>query len=514
MVLRTAPTVSLYKHLLRNLPKRWQLVAYQTAVIILTFIAYTSYHLAKRSFSIVKPELECHKTTNNSCERWVPFEDTDKNKYLFGLLDSTFLVSYALAIFVSGYLAEQTNLRIYLSIGMVLTGVSTCLTGLAYYLNIHSLSFFVLFQIITGITHSTGWPCVVEAVGVWFPERHRGFIMCTWNCHIFLGNILGSLVAGAFVNTNWGLSFIVPGIIIASVGVVIFVFLIPHPSHVDFHEHNKQPSSSSASSSSSLCVDTLSNHDPFQKTVEEEVEPKAIGIWGALKIPGVVEYAFCLFFAKLVSYTFLFWLPYYIVNTPIDGIKYDSKKAAHWAILFDIGGACGGIIAGLMTDITHKPSIVNVIMLLSAGPSLYMFYFYGTTNVTLFIACMIISGFFVNGPYALITTAVSASLGTHKCLKGNVKAMAVVTAIIDGTGSLGAALGPLLAGVIASSSNSWVDVFYMLIISDTLAALLLSRQFVHEIKEVYLDSMKRLSRSNSGRVSNNTESEPLLNPTE
>lgn len=31
---------------------------------------------------------------------------------------------------------------------------------------------------------------------------------------------------------------------------------------------------------------------------------------------------------------------------------------------------------------------------------------------------MMTAGFFVNGPYALITTAVSADLGTHKSLAG------------------------------------------------------------------------------------------------
>lgn len=50
---------------------------------------------------------------------------------------------------------------------------------------------------------------------------------------------------------------------------------------------------------------------------------------------------------------------------------------------------------------------------------------------------LIIVGVFVNGPYALITTAVSADLGNHRCLEGNSKAMATVTAIIDGTGSIG-----------------------------------------------------------------------------
>lgn len=34
------------------------------------------------------------------------------------------------------------------------------------------------------------------------------------------------------------------------------------------------------------------------------------------------------------------------------------------------------------------------------------------------ISLMMIAGFFVNGPYALITTAVSADLGTHESLAG------------------------------------------------------------------------------------------------
>jgi len=48
-----------------------------------------------------------------------------------------------------------------------------------------------------------------------------------------------------------------------------------------------------------------------------------------------------------------------------------------------------------------------------------------------------VTGAMVNGPYSLITTAVSADLGTHPCLHGNAKALATVSAIIDGTGSIG-----------------------------------------------------------------------------
>lgn len=50
--------------------------------------------------------------------------------------------------------------------------------------------------------------------------------MGLWNSHTSVGNILGSLIAGYWVSSNWGLSFIVPGIIIAVMGVVCFLFLI------------------------------------------------------------------------------------------------------------------------------------------------------------------------------------------------------------------------------------------------------------------------------------------------
>ncbi|CAI0404838.1 unnamed protein product [Linum tenue] len=92
---------------------------------------------------------------------------------------------------------------------------------------------------------------------------------------------------------------------------------------------------------------------------------------------------------------------------------------------------------------------------------------------------MLITGMFVNGPYALITTAVSADLGTHSSLKGNSRALATVTAIIDGTGSVGAAIGPLLTGYI--SATSWSAVFTMLMGAAFVAGLLLTKLVIAEV---------------------------------
>lgn len=99
-----------------------------------------------------------------------------------------------------------------------------------------------------------------------------------------------------------------------------------------------------------------------------------------------------------------------------------------------------------------------------------MYDYIGSTGLAINIVLLLIAGLLVNGPYALITTAVSAELGTHPSLGNNSKALSTVTAIIDGTGSIGAALGPLLAGLVSHWAG-WHNVFYMLMIASMLVLL-------------------------------------------
>jgi OPA family glycerol-3-phosphate transporter-like MFS transporter 1/2 len=111
---------------------------------------------------------------------------------------------------------------------------------------------------------------------------------------------------------------------------------------------------------------------------------------------------------------------------------------------------------------------------------------------------MLLTGMLVNGPYALITTAVSADLGTHSSLKGNSRALATVTAIIDGTGSVGAAIGPLLTGYI--SAKSWSAVFTMLMAAALVAGLLLTRLVVAEVAAKIAESRSQGSPASKAQA--------------
>lgn len=147
--------------------------------------------------------------------------------------------------------------------------------------------------------------------------------------------------------------------------------------------------------------------------------------------------------------------------------------------LFDVGGVVGGILSGHISDRLDVRAITAASFTYCAIPALYLYRTYGHISMSVNIILMLIVGTFVNGPYALITTSISADLGTHQSLKGNSKALATVSAIINGTGSIGAAIGPVLTGYL--STWSWSAVFTMLMLSAFVAGLFLTKLVVAEV---------------------------------
>ncbi|KAG8374648.1 hypothetical protein BUALT_Bualt10G0017900 [Buddleja alternifolia] len=163
------------------------------------------------------------------------------------------------------------------------------------------------------------------------------------------------------------------------------------------------------------------------------------------------------------------------------------KSAGNLSTLFDLGGIIGGVLAGYISDKLKARATTAASFLYASIPAMILYRRYGSMSQFMNIVLMMIAGLFVNGPYALITTAVSADLGTHSSLRGDSRALATVTAIIDGTGSIGAALGPLLTGFL--SSKGWDAVFMMLIVGAFAAGLLLAHLVVNEIKEKFSKPM-------------------------
>uniref|UniRef100_A0A6M2DZD8 Sugar phosphate exchanger 3 n=1 Tax=Xenopsylla cheopis TaxID=163159 RepID=A0A6M2DZD8_XENCH len=390
-------------------------------------------------------------------------------------------------MFFSGFVAERVSLRYFLSLGMILSGLLCYMFGLAKTLNIHYLWYFIVVQVLGGVIQSTGFPSVVTLVGRWCGRSKRGLIFGIWNSHTPIGNIIGTLIAAHFIEDDWSLSFLLPGALTGLVGFIIFLFLVDHPAKVQIvidakglyhrveNDHDSSNESDNSDSQSQLFTqeDSPMLEERADRSTEESgQDKKAVGFLKALIIPGVIEYSLCLFFSKLVSYTFLYWLPNYIQNATTMG----AKKSADLSTLFDVGGIAGAVLAGVISDLSGRSALTCGGMLILAVPTMLIYERWGSINMTMNIGMLLLCGALVNGPYALITTSVSTELGSKT--KGDAHALATVTAIIDGTGSLGAAVGPLLAGVV--SQGGWERVFYMLMVSDILALFMLIRLIVKD----------------------------------
>ena len=126
--------------------------ARRTGTLFLTYLIYALYHMSRKPISIIKNSkvfLDCGKensTNPGKCSSWISeingLTKNEATEYL-GLLDTTYLLSYAFFMFLSGMVADRMNLRHFLSIGMFMSGAYTFMFGFAHIINIHSIWYFI-----------------------------------------------------------------------------------------------------------------------------------------------------------------------------------------------------------------------------------------------------------------------------------------------------------------------------------------------------------------------------------
>ncbi|GMH44465.1 hypothetical protein BSKO_12417 [Bryopsis sp. KO-2023] len=478
--------------------KKFGLQTYRNLVIGLTFLAYASYNAARRPISIVKPVLHhpeksggawCGGTSPAAIDskeptpEWKPFNG-EKGQMRLGDVDLAFLSAYAVGGMISGHIADQVDPRHFLLIGMLGSGAASILVSFGYFKNIHNTWFYVLGQILSGLFQSTGWPVVVAIVAHWFTKGKRGLAMGLWTAHSPLGSIVGSLMSASVLTYGWGWCFLLLGLLIAAAGVFIWCFLVVHPADVGLAEpkiNALERKGGDGVAEDSIRAPLLPASDSFSTA---NAQPKSIGFFRAWCIPGVLPFALSLFCSKLVAYTFIFWLPFYATSTCIQGRSLSVEEATALSTIFDVASAIGALLTGYLSDLTQSSASVSTAFALLAIPSLYLYNLIGHVSLWLNAVLLLLTGICVHGPFALITTAVSADLGSHESLQHNERALSTVTAIIGGMGSVGAAVGPTITGVLLSGKGkgNFDRVFSMLAACSFAAGVMLCGLVWKELK--------------------------------
>lgn len=231
--------------------------------------------------------------------------------------------------------------------------------------------------------------------------------------------------------------------------------------------HHTRGSNTTAASHTATATNPKSRH-------------KAISFLGALLLPGVIPYSLAFAFLKMVNYVFFFWLPFYLSST----YGWPESAADRLSIWYDVGGVVGATVAGALGNRFQKRALVLTCMLVAGVPMLYVYGSPGAgRDMTVNAAMLVCLGGLIGGVANIISAAVSADLGRQDSIRGDKEAMATVAGIIEGTGTMGAALGQVAVPYL-SAAFGWRSVFYLLMVATSLTVVNILPIVVAEVKDV------------------------------
>uniref|UniRef100_A0A3B5M5U4 Sugar phosphate exchanger 3 n=1 Tax=Xiphophorus couchianus TaxID=32473 RepID=A0A3B5M5U4_9TELE len=481
----------------------------------LSLPSYVLLHASRKTFSNVKVSISAQWTPsvqNDSAPAFSPnetwednhlFADEKQATLFLGALDSIFLFSYAVGLYLSGIIGDRVNLRYVLCFGLCGSAIVEFLFGtLTEWLHVYNVYLYCSLWVLNGLLQSAVWPCVVAVMGNWFGKTGRGFVFGLWSACASVGNILGAFLASSVLKYGYEYAFLVTSVVQFAGGVVVFFGLLTSPKEVGKSRKKYERLQRLETGLSPVETDTDS-HRPLMSDEEEdeqEVEtysqrcradqppeepvdepPHAIGFFQAFRLPGVLLYSLAYACLKLVNYSFFFWLPFYLSNN----YGWKEAKADQLSVWYDVGGIVGGTLQGLISDFMGKRAPVLVFSLVMAMGSL-VGYSRSPNDKVINAVILAITGFFIGGPSNMISSAISADLGRQDILRGSQEALATVTGIVDGTGSIGAAVGQYLVSLIESRLG-WMSVFYFFIVMTGGSIVFIAPLLVRELRDMWRD---------------------------
>ncbi|KAL6459949.1 hypothetical protein MHYP_G00317080 [Metynnis hypsauchen] len=488
-----------------------QYTHHHLVAFLLTFFSYVLLHASRKTFSNVKVSISAQWTPsvqNASSPAFSPGETWEENKLFadngeatlfLGALDTIFLFSYAVGLYISGVIGDRLNLRYVLSAGLCGSAVVEFLFGtLTEWLHFYNVYFYCSLWVLNGLLQSAVWPCVVAVMGNWFGKSGRGFVFGLWSACASVGNILGAFLASSVLKYGYEYAFLVTSVVQFAGGVVVFFGLLTSPKEVGLCDgfatglitverdpDSQQPLMSDDEEPDEDVVCDGGYYSIQQRDEEPVSQTKAISFFQAFCLPGVLPYSLSYACLKLVNYSFFFWLPFYLSNN----FSWKEAQADRLSVWYDVGGIIGGTVQGLISDFLGKRAPVLSVSLLLAMCAL-VGYSHSPNDQAINGVLLAVTGFLIGGPSNMISSAISADLGRQEALQGSQEALATVTGIVDGTGSIGAAGGQYLVSLIESKLG-WMWVFYFFILMTGSSIVFIIPLIISEVRSMCRDRQAR-----------------------
>jgi sugar phosphate permease len=368
----------------------------------LTWLAYASYYLGRKGFSVTKVALasQLHLSTAT-----------------LAAIDTAFLAAYALGQVPAGLAADRLGARKLVGFGMLASAAACASFGFAS--SAHAL---LLCFACNGLAQATGWPGTSKAMADWTAPAERGRVMGVWSTCYQVGGMAATAVA-TWLLSHHGLRavFYVPAIWMALTGLLVLLLLPAAPQ-----------------------VDVL----PLTAADARRVSTPILARLREVH-PSVYSYGASYFCIKLIRYSLLFWLPFYLYAAG----GFDQARSGYLSLAFEAGGVLGSIGLGYLSDRSARSrsgmSMVSLLLL----ALVLLGYARSAGGGAVFHGCaMALVGLLLFGPDSVLSGAAAQDAG-------GVRGAATAAGIVNAIGSLGGLCqGALTLGV--EQRFGWNALFY------------------------------------------------------
>lgn len=362
-----------------------------------------------------------------------------------GLLTTIFSITYGFSKFASGIIADRSNPRFFMALGLMATGVINIAFGLSA-----SLLVFALLWGLNGWFQGWGWPPVARYMTHWYSHSERGRWWSGWNTsHNIGGGCTAIFVAYCAQKWGWQYAMYLPGIVAIFAGLFLINRLRDTPQSLGLPTIEKYRND-------------YGDQKKGSEDQERELSIKEILGKYVLKNKFIWLLAIANFFVYMIRIGITDWSVLYLVEVK----GYSIMGAGASLVWFEVGGFCGNLLAGWMSDIVYRGNrgqtmvifIVGVIcstLLLWWSPAGYLL----LDGISLFLV-----GMWIFGPQMLI--GLTAAELAHK------KAAATASGFTGWFGYLGAAsAGYPLAKI--TQSGGWEGYFIAITVCSLVTLLLL-----------------------------------------
>lgn len=402
---------------------------WRVRILYSMFIGYAFYYFTRRSFTFAMPGL---------------IADLGFDKSQLGFLSSVLSITYAVSKFASGVVADRTNPRFLMAVGLMLTGIFNICFGFS-----SSIFFFALFWGLNGWFQGFGWPACTRFLTQWYSHSERGSWWSTWSVSQNVGGFLVPWIAGVTLQYfGWRYAMYIPGVFCIVIGFFLINRLRDTPQSLGLPSIEKYRNDQ---------VDKIEAEGEHEKLSSNELLVKYV-----LKNPYIWLLGIAYFFVYAVRMGVNDWTALFLKESK----GYSIIWANGCVSLFEVGGFFGSLAAGWFSDklFNAKRGPINVLFALGMFFFIALLWIIPQGYPILDSALIFCSGFSIFGPQMMIGLA-AAEL-SHK------QAAATSTGFVGFFAYIGAACAGFPLGYITQHFG-WEGYYLTLLVCCAIALLAL-----------------------------------------